>query len=475
MNPTSTQLRLYSGLKTFTVAAGSMFSKFGLISLVLIALGTSARAQSGEPGPVEISKSSNIRHLLNIPKQGPNENFFHSDLAFWGGLAIQGTYGGLNFYDIEDPEETVLISQFSCPGGQGDPSVSPDGYLVFMSVDSARSDDTCASSAGSATSPSSWEGVRIIDIADVSNPYQVAAVRTDCGSHTHTLVPDEVGDVVYIYVSSFGPNPAFPNCQPPHDAISIIEVPLDDPASASVIAKPVLFPDGGEPRTAGCSDITVFPEAGIAAGACMGQGVLLDISNPTAPYVITSVTDPNFAFWQSATFNNDGSRVIFTDELGGGGGATCNELIGPQRGANAIYDIVGEGDARILVFRSYFKIPRHQQNTENCVAHNGSIIPANRRDIMVQGWYQGGVSVWEFTDPDNPVEIGYFDRGPLDPRGIGGSWSAYWYNGYIYSSEIARGLDVLKITGTRGVSSANRVRQRFFNVQTQYELEPGVN
>ncbi len=442
-------------------------------AMVLALLGTAApsSAQSTELAPGETASSDNFRLVSNIPRQGVNDGQFYSDIAFWGDTAIQGTYGGINFYDITRPQRPRLVSQIGCPGGQGDPSVSPDGSLVFMSVDSARSDDTCTSSGSSPANPNAWEGIRIFDVTDMDDPEYVAAVRTDCGSHTHTLVPDDDGEVVYLYVSSYGPNAAFPNCQPPHDSISIVEVPLDDPASASVIAKPVLFPDGGAPGTAGCHDMTVFPDEDLAAGACMGEGVLLDISDPAAPYVIDSVRDTNFAFWHSATFTNDAGRVVFTDELGGGGAATCNDAVGPQRGANAIFDIVGEGDDRELQFRSYFKIPRNQDNTENCVAHNGSIIPVRDRDIMVQSWYQGGVSVWEFTDPDNPVEIAWFDRGPLSPRALGGTWSAYWYNGFVYSSDITKGLDVLKLNGDRGLSSAYRVHQDYFNAQTQFELD----
>ena len=450
-----------------------------LTCVVLVALlgltGLSA-AQGTDLDVDEISMSKNVTLVKNIPRQGVNDGFTHSDLAFWGDMAIQGTYGGLNFYDISRPKKTKLISQFSCPGSQGDPTVSPDGKLVFMSVDSARTDSSCTSSSSSPANPTAWEGVRVIDISDVKNPKQVAAVRTDCGSHTHTLVPDDSDDVLYLYISSYGPSPAFPNCQPPHDSISIVKVPLDDPASASVIAKPVLFPGGGAPGTAGCHDITVFPEQDIAAGACMGEGVLMDISDPAAPSVITTVSDPNFAFWHSATFSNDASSVIFTDELGGGSAPTCNEEVGPERGADAIFDIVGEGDDRELVFRSYYKIPRHQFDTENCVAHNGSLIPAKGRDIMVQSWYQGGVSIFDFTDADNPEEIGYFERGPLslDNLVLGGSWSAYWYNGYIYSSDITKGLDVISISG-RPIFGVHGVKQRYFNAQTQYSLERGMN
>ncbi|PSL08439.1 hypothetical protein CLV30_101411 [Haloactinopolyspora alba] len=446
------------GMKTVTLT--------GVLAVATLGLAGPSAAQSDELEPDEISHSANVSHVANIPRQGVNEDFTHSDLAFWEDYAIQGTYGGINIYDIKNPRKTELVSQFSCPGGQGDPTVTPDGSLVFMSVDYARSDDSCNSSDSSPADPNAWEGMRIIDTSDMNNPEYVGSVQTDCGSHTHTLVPGDNDDVVYLYVSSYGPAPVFPNCQPPHDSISIIEVPLDNPAEASVIAKPNLFPDGGAPGTAGCHDITVFPEEDLAAGACMGEGVLMDISDPADPYVITSVRDSNFAFWHSATFTNDADRVIFTDELGGGGAATCNEEIGPQRGANAIFDITGEGDNREFEFRSYFKIPRHQQETENCVAHNGSLIPVKDGDIMVQSWYQGGVSVFDFTDPDNPEEIGYFERGPLPDGAGGGTWSAYWYNGYIYSSDMAKGLDILKVRGPE-FAGAQRIKMDHFNAQTQ--------
>ena len=457
-------------LRRFT-RAGALVGAL-VLSQVGVASPTSAQSDEVLP-PGAVASTQNLQLVTNIPRQGVNDGTFHSDIAFHGDLAIQGTYGGLNFYDIRHPQKTTLVGQIACPGGQGDPSVSPDGSLVFMSVDSARTDATCGSSGTSPANPTGWEGIRIFDISDLSNPQYVAAVRTDCGSHTHTLVPGDE-DTVYLYISSYGPSPGFPNCQPPHDAISIVEVPLDDPASAAVVAKVVLFPDGGAPRTAGCHDITVYPELDLAAGACMGQGVLMNISDPTAPYVIESVEDTNFAFWHSATFNNDGTRVVFTDELGGGGGATCIEALYPERGANAYFDIVGEGDDREFVFRSYFKIPRLQGDDENCVAHNGSLIPTNNgRVYLVQSWYQGGVSIVEYTDPDNPVEVGWFERGPASEFFLAGSWSAYWYNGFVYSSDIYKGLDVIKVTGLRGVPSANSVTQDYFNAQTQYSLAPG--
>ncbi len=201
----------------------------------------------------------------------------------------------------------------------------------------------------------------------------------------------------------------------------------------------------------------------------MGDGILFSIKNPERPRVIDRVQDNvNFAFWHSATFNQKANKVIFTDELGGGGAATCNAEIGPNRGADGIYDIVGKGDRSKLVFRSYFKIPRHQADTENCVAHNGSLIPVRGRDLMVQAWYQGGVSVWDFTNSSRPKEIAYFERGPLttDQLDVAGSWSAYYYNGYIYSNDIAKGLDVLKIDDKR-TDAARKVHQKELNVQTQ--------
>lgn len=421
--------------------------------------------------PADIDISDNMRLLSNTPKEEPLMDF-NSDLAFWGDYAFQGNYDGFRVWDISKPKSPELVSQVLCPGGQGDVSVSEDGTQLFLSVDYPRSDDTCSSSPGNITSSTAFEGIRVFDITDLTNPEYVAAVKTDCGSHTHTLIPSEDGESTYLYVSSYGPYWFFPNCQPPHDGISIIEVPTDDPAAAAVVAEPVLFPDGGGPRTSGCHDITAYPERDLAAGACMGDGILMDISDPVNPVVTEQVQDSNFAFWHSATFNNDGTKVIYTDELGGGGAATCNEEVGPNRGANAIFHIDDSGADPALDFQSYYKIPRHQEDTENCVAHNGSLIPVVDGDIMVQSWYQGGVSVFDFTDSQNPEEIAYFDRGPLNDERLvtGGSWSAYYYNGYIYSSDIRQGLDVLKMSGTHGDA---RVKMDFLNPQTMYRFTEG--
>ncbi|MEU3991115.1 hypothetical protein AB0F24_22530 [Streptomyces platensis] len=434
---------------------------------------TRAAIRHGEiPGVDEVVHSDNVRPLAHLPKQALQGT--NSDLAFQGKYAFAGNYDGFVIYDISRPAAPRTVSQVLCPGSQNDISVS--GNLLFLSTDSSRSDNSCASTTQPATEKSSWEGIKVFDISDKKHPRYVAAVETACGSHTHTLLPE--GRNVYVYVSSYAPSAAFPDCRPPHDGISVVKVPRAAPEKAAVIDFPVLFPDGGNPggptnpgvsQTTGCHDITTFPKLKLAAGACMGDGILMDLSNPAAPKVIDRVQDNvNFAFWHSATFNERGNKVVFTDELGGGVAATCNEQTGPDRGADGIYDITGKGSHRKLVFKSYYKIPRHQADTENCVAHNGSLILARNRDLMVQAWYQGGVSVWDFTDSAHPKEIGYFERGPLSTDSLvtGGAWSAYYYNGHVYSNDIAKGFDILALDDRR-TDSAQSVRLRELNAQTQ--------
>ena len=429
--------------------------------------------------PGESSGTPNITHLANLPKPAPfaAETGFNSDLAFQGRYAFVGNYNGFSVYDIGAPKRPSLAATVVCPGSQNDVSVY--GRILVLSTDSRRTDNSC-SSTSTPDPVNYWEGLKIFDITDPLHPRYVAAVETDCGSHTHTLAPSRDGRELFVYVSSYAPDPTLVDCQPPHDKISIVEVPLDAPEQAAVVAEPVLFPDGGNPggetyrATSGCHDITTYPSKDLAAGACMGDGILMDIKDRTAPRVISVVRDiQNFAFWHSATFNNAGTKVVFTDELGGGAGAVCNDTVGPLKGADAFYDVTGSGDARQLVFRSYFKIPRAQADTENCVAHNGSLIPVPGRDVMVQAWYQGGLSVIDFTDSANPREIAWFDRGPFNAEHLvlAGNWSTYWYNGHIYSSEIQRGFDVFKLQDA-GVEGADRNRVGQFNAQMQELYRP---
>ncbi|MEE6259850.1 LVIVD repeat-containing protein [Plantactinospora sonchi] len=428
------------------------------------------------PGVDEIASSSNLRQIANIPKPGPFNTTaaLNSDLAFQDRYVFAGNYDGFVIYDVKNPARPSIVSQVLCPGSQNDITVYGD--LLFLSTDSPRSDDSC-SSTGVPSSQTVWEGIKIFDIKNKKAPRYIKSVETACGSHTHTLVPGKDRKSVYLYVSSYGPSSTYAGCPTPHDSISIIKVPVKKPTDAAVVAVPDLFAadGGGNPggngssTTSGCHDITVFASKDLAAGACMGDGILLDIRDREAPRVINRVRDTtNFAFWHSATFNNAGTKVVFTDELGGGSGATCVESVEPTRGANAVYDITGRGDGRKLVFKSYFKIPRLNTSLENCVAHNGSLIPVLGRDIMVQAWYQGGISVWDFTDSARPVELGYWERGPLSEteRIIGGSWSAYWYNGHIYSNDIQKGLDVLEVRDWR-LWSAQLTKYKEFNPQTQ--------
>jgi hypothetical protein len=275
-------------------------------------------------------------------------------------------------------------------------------------------------------------------------------------------------------------------------SIDVIQVPLAAPQNARIVNRPRIFADAASGAIAGlwqggthgpgtqasrqtdqCHDITVFPEIGLAAGACSGNGLLLDISDPMNPVRLDYVADKSFAYWHSATFNNDGTKVVFTDEWGGGTRPRCRASDPPTWGADAIFDIVD----RKLRFAGYYKLPAPQSEQENCVAHNGSIIPVPGRDIMVQGWYQGGVSVFDFTDSAHPVEIAFFDRGPLDAAQliIGGYWSTYWYNGYIYGTEIARGFDIFRLMPSSQLSqneidAAMTVRIEEFNAQRQTKL-----
>ncbi|MFG1942045.1 LVIVD repeat-containing protein [Nonomuraea sp. NPDC048826] len=437
-----------------------------------VALGlTALPATASDIPPADtIVHSPNVSHVLNIPKPAPLAGTINTDIAFQGDYAYVGNYGGFSIYDIKNPKRAKVVSSVVCPGGQMDLSVYGD--LLFAAVDSSRNDDSCNSTGQSAAIKESWEGVRIFDIRDKRNPRYIKSVETDCGSHTLTLVPGKGRDKsknVYVYVSSYLPAPELPDCQPPHDKISIIKVPLRNPTQAHVAATPVVFPDGGNETqpgllvpTTGCHDITAYAEKDIAAGACMGDGVLFDIRDRLNPRVTARTTDENFAFWHSATFTNDAKTVLFTDELGGGGAATCNEATGPNRGADAIYRI-HRGQ---LVFQSYFKISRHQADSENCVAHNGSLIPVKGKDIMVQAWYMGGVSFVDFTNPTRPREFGYFERGPKADGSGGGVWSAYYYNGYVYAADFDNGLDVIKINDPL-TNGASRVHSDILNVQTQ--------
>ena len=437
-------------------------------------------------------------------RRGGSLNFANSDMAFRGNHLFIGNFTGFNIYDISNPRNPQLVTSVVCPGGQGDMSVH--GNLLFMSVEQTRGRLDCGSQGVEApVSGERFLGVRIFDISDLKMPKQIASVQTCRGSHTHTLLvdPDDKANV-YIYGSGTGTprsgeelsgcSAAKPEEDPntSYFSIDVIQVPLAAPQDAKIVNRPRIFSDPATGAIAGlakpregtpevqqsretnqCHDITVFPEVGLAGGACSGNGILLDITDPVNPKRLDAVEDKNFAYWHSATFNNDGTKVIFTDEWGGGTSPRCRVTDKPEWGANAIFDIVD----RKLQFRSYYKLPAPQTEQENCVAHNGSIVPVPGRDIMVQAWYQGGVSVFDFTDSAKPVEIAFFDRGPVDAKRIitAGQWSDYWYNGYIYGAEMARGLDVFRLLPSEHLSenelaAAMQVRYDVFNPQQQPKI-----
>jgi hypothetical protein len=481
--------------------------------------------------------ANGIRHLANRPKppgfsdpaNPGNFGFLTSDMAFQGDYAFVGNFNGYNIYNIANPSSPSLTTSVICPGGQGDVSVYQN--LLFMSVEETRARIDCGTQGVPAGQEAQrFRGVRIFDISNISAPVQVAAVQTCRGSHTHTLVTDKSDRRnVYIYVQGTaavrpatelagcdGNNtntPTGPN--PSKWRIEVIKVPVSAPQSAAIVSEPRLFANaagavnglqnepptplhpcasatppcgpgtgatGGAPRspvpiTDACHDITVYPEIELAAGACEGNGLLIDISDPANPRRIDAVADPNYAYWHGATFSNDGKTVVFTDEWGGGVQPRCRATDDLKWGGDSIYDIVNGR----LVFRSYYKLPVAQTLQENCVSHIPSLIPVPGRDIMVQAFYQGGATLVDFSDSSNPREIGYWDRGPVSGTSLvfGGFWSTYWYNGETYGSELARNFDVLGLTPTAQLSAneiaaAREVQLRRLNVQRQdrYRWKP---
>ena len=431
-------------------------------------------------------------------------SFSNTDMAFAGDLMVAGNYHGFNAYRLGTDGVPQLVSSVVCPGGQGDVSIAGD--LLIMSVEETRGRTDCGlEGVTDRVSEDRFRGLPIFDISDVTRPVQVGQVQTCRGSHTHSIVT-RTDDSLIVYNSGTGAvreTEELDICigDVPGDErtalfrIDVVEIPLADPSLSRIVSSPAVFADPETGRLAGlwqggdhgdetqetrrtdqCHDITVFPSLNLAAGACSGNGIIFDISDPLNPVRMDEVVDPGFAYWHSATFNNTGDIVLFTDEWGGGGRPRCQATDPREWGANAFYAIV-DGQ---LEYRGTFKLPAPQGDTENCVAHNGSIIPVPGRNIFVQAWYQGGVSVIDFTDPVNPFEIAYFDRGPIDDDQLvtGGYWSAYWYNGRIYATEIVRGIDVFALEPSEHLTAeeiaaaeAASYQGEMFNPQTQYPVE----
>ncbi|SHN57281.1 DUF305 domain-containing protein [Erythrobacter sanguineus] len=461
--------------------------------------GTGVAEAAGEATPERGEEES----LTQFAERSPLLDFANTDMAFFDDIMVAGSYHGFNIYKLGADGVPGLMSSVVCPGGQGDVSVVDN--LLVMSVEQTRGRVDCGlQGVDGKVSADRFRGLRIFDISDLAAVRQVGQVQTCRGSHTHSIVSaDDTRIIVYNSgTSGIREEEELAGCigNIPGDtrtalfSVDVIEIPVADPAKARIVSSPRVFADAETGEIAGlwrggdhgdgtqrtsqtnhCHDITVFPAMKIAAGACSGNGILFDISDPLNPQRIDAVTDKGFAYWHSATFNNDGTKVIFTDEWGGGGRPRCRASDPKTWGANAIYDIV---DGK-LVFRSHYKLPGPQSDKENCVAHNGSIIPVPGRDLFVQAWYQGGLSVMDFTDSDNPREIAFFDRGPIDDEQLvlGGYWSTYWYQGHIYGTEITRGIDVFALEPSDYLTAAEIAAAKAasyadgrFNPQTQTQV-----
>ena len=483
-----------------------------------------------KPGKVDTSRRNilakageatwNLRLLSNSPPPEPFRGVTNSDLAFREKYVIQGNYNGYIVWDIANPSKPKVVMSYLCPASQSDVSVFRN--LFFVSSESTTGRLDCGTQGvRDSVSSERIRGIRVFDATDIANPKYIANVQTCRGSHTHTVVTDPKDSTnVYIYVSgssSVRSAAELPGClnapiDDPNTAlfrIEVIQVPLAAPEEAHIVSSPRIFQDlapapsnverstadsieragragraggggaggGRGGRAAGpptgptqCHDITTYPAIGLAGGACGGYGLLLDITDVANPKRVYAVADSNFSFWHSATFSNDGSKILFTDEWGGGGSPKCRATDKYVWGGDALFTLQNKQ----MSFRSYYKMPAAQTSLENCVAHNGSLIPIPGRDVMVQGWYQGGISIFDWTDIDHPKEIAFHDRGPLDSLRMvsAGSWSVYWFNGVIVSSEIARGLDIFELVPSahltqNEIDAAKTVRLTQLNAQQQ--------
>ena len=468
----------------------------------------------------------NMRLLSNVSPAEPFVGVTHSDLAFTGKYAIQGNYDGYQVWDISNPRAPRLYDEYVCRGSQSDVSVYRN--LIFVSGEATSGRLDCGmQGVEDSVSRERFRGIRIFDATDLAHPKYIASVQTCRGSHTHTVVEDPSDKAnVYVYISgSSAVRPAAelagcsdlaPDVDPNGEKfrIEVIQIPLAHPENAHVVSKPgiltALAPAprntarvlqdsiervaaavargagaggrGGRPAARGgppsgpvqCHDITVYPAIGLAGGACGGYGLLLDISDVAHPKRLYAAADSNMQFWHSATFNNEGTKVLFSDEWGGGSAPRCRATDHYEWGSDALFTIEGKE----LKFKSYYKMPAAQTTFENCVAHNGSLVPIPGRDVMIQAWYQGGVSLFDWTDASHPKEIAFFDRGPIDVSTVGasgGSWSVYWYNGVLVSSEIARGLDIFELLPSAFISqneldAAKTQHFEYLNVQGQQKM-----
>lgn len=394
------------------------------------------------------ANSPNMR--LNYSLLDPTSGRTDSDIAFWGNIGVAGNYDGFRVFNTQTQQQLV---SFLCRGPQNDVGLWEHNgrLLLFQSIDTPQlnGETVCSTVRSSDTTacgpPTCFEGIRIFDLTNPSAPVYLKGVHTACGSHTHTIVPDLKNNRLLLYISSY-PGGSGPNCQSPFRKISIVEVPLNAPETSSVISQPQLTTN-----VPGCHDITVFMAINKAAASCANEGQLWDISDPANPNTLNPVhvDDPGVNYWHSAAFTWDGQYVVWMDESFTG---SCQ----------------ASGDGKIRIYRvsdaalmSSFMIPRPQGSY--CSVHNGNIIPVLGKYLLVAGWYYGGTSVVDFTNPTQPQEVAFYDFD--SPSGE--SWSSYWYNGRIYSNDMVRGVDVFSM-----VTPWSPYGQQWthLNAQTQEDL-----
>ncbi len=485
--------------------------------------------------------ASNMKLVSFTPKPAQFDTargltFVNSDLAFGTHYVYQANFAGFTIWDITDPAKPVATAAVRCTTSQGDPTIY--GTLLFLSAEGAGNRNDCGD--GGVQDPKDhMAGVRIFDVSNPKAPKLVKNVQTCKGSHTHTLVPSPKDpNVVYLYVSGqqgARPETELAGCKNGTDPadptnslyqLDIIKVALDHPERATVIPGARIFTGlggageckqfcapadarraaagrGGRPPVdpnmptgpRNCHDVTAYPAMNLLAASCSTHSILVDISNPEKPVRINALEDENnYQGRHTAAFSNDGKKLIQTDEWGGGTGPMCQASSMIELGGNTVITLDAK---KKQTQRAYFKLPTAQSAEENCVSHNGGIIPVPGRDLYVQGWYQGGVSVMDFTNADKAFEIGFYDRGSIDPpqpvdvpaaaaasqgagarpRGntIGGSWGAYYWNGLIFSSELDRGMDILELTPSANLSAneiaaAKLVSFTEYNPQSQPKM-----
>ena len=424
--------------------------------------------------PSPETRSPNAEIIGSVSRTRQDSTYRNSDLAFWGDLAYAGHYDGFQIVDVSNPRKPKQLVDYPCPGSQHDVSVWRN--LLFVSVEAPRKTPDCGSLPAGPTPTPGFEGIRIFDVSNPRAPQLIAGVPTDCGSHTNTLVPDLENGRVLIYVASYTSTEfaesqygnvcrRMENGQRAHNKISVVGVPLDNPAGAQVISEPRFEQnDRGTPPIPGyqgCHDITVYMQIQRAAAACMTEGQIWDISDKANPKQIARVHNPKVEFFHSAAFSWDGRTVIFGDEAGGGTGPRCRTQDPNDLGALWFYDVSSldvTDSTTVERELSHWKVPRIQGDAPNCTMHNFNTLPTKKRDVLVSSAYAAGTTMVDFSDASRPKEVAH-----VDPHGAN-TWSAYWYNGHIITNDGGRGVDVMRVKDKR---TKGTTKLQWSNPQTQ--------